>query len=741
MADSSKIKQLKERFAQQARARIPFNPVDGVAITGANVARLKTGMEMFGWTDYRFVSAEQAKANGWTIRAKAESVVITTRNPSNGVVTDTKLFNGASVRGMPSLEAMLAMSEEAMLKMRGEAVEVDEPDELQQEQQSLPAPEMGPAAKAAPTLAPSAPAPVQQASEVSQGSSSVVSQPETAADVSEEAEDEISIRPVPLPELAVDAGHVGGQQAIKDLFLDEPVVGALDNAANQRDAAGVDVQPNALQAAAPEVETDFAVMAPYWLDGLHNHDGIALAESVNRLIEAQKLAKNKAAIATMLNTYPDNRRLGLDIVPRSKYLNDPHRKVNVAEPVQLLEGELVRDKEGAYRPKAGGMAVLQDKGTSLVLKNKSEQAYRGAMELALAKGWKAIELKGKPNMLAQAWLEAKVMGLEVVNYAPTEQDREKLAQRMAEEVKKREAAAAKADALAPEQVEVRPVQDGTGKQVMATVTSHVERTNKIPQQLSSPAAAPGDSLPAEPFEEPAVTRTVTRVGDVVRDEVTAGVAKPRAPKKAAASLVDREVSEAVEEAKLEQSAVDLEKGATLVAHGPAPYDHNPKNKESYFVTVEDDNGHSRTVWGKDLPRSLAEAGAMPGDKISLVDADRKPVEVEVKELDGTRSWKPANFVTWSTTVLSRAAEVAQAQAQAQVPTVDVVTEGLHVGPIVRAENGKIAQKSGRDPNKLVWHDVSNLKGPVPAVGEMAEINYAKGQGQVKEPQREQELGR
>lgn len=671
MAKKTDVEQLKVRFAQQARARIPFNPVDGVAITGANVRRLQDGMETFGWVDYRFVSAEQASANGWSISSNAESVVMSTRDPSNGDVTMTKLFNAASVRGMPSLEAMLAMSDEAMLQMRGEAAVVEILGKDPQRSY----------------------APVEV---------------ETA-----DVEEEIFISPAPQLQLE-EVVQTGGKQVVQGLSVDEP---------------------DARHAAAPEVEAAYAVMAPYWREGLHNHEGIALAEQVNRLIDLQKLGKNKAAIATMLNTYPDNRRLGLEIVPRSKYLNDPYRKVNPAEPVQLLEGELIRDKAGAYRPKVGGRAVLQDKGTSLVLKSKSEHAYRGAMELALAKGWKAIELKGTPKILAQAWLEAKVLGLEVVNYAPTERDRENLAQRMAEEVQKREAAAAKADALAPELVEVRPVIDANGKQVTATVTSHVERSNRSPQLLFTHMGAPGDALPDTHAQEPVLTRSVTRLGDVVREEVNAGGSMPRTPKKVAATVVDREVSEALTEAKLEQTEVDLEKGVTLVAHGPAPYNHIPKNKESYFVTVKDDEGHTRTVWGKDLPRSLAEVGAIPGDKITLVDADRKPVEVEVKELDGTTSWKPASFVTWTTTVLSRVTGVAQ-----KLP-VNVVTEGMHVGPVMKMEGGMIAQKSGRDPNSLVWHDVANLKGSVPAVGEMAEINYANGQGNVKEPLREQELGR
>ncbi|MFW6098654.1 MAG: LPD7 domain-containing protein [bacterium] len=701
MAGKSKFEQLKERFAQQARARIPFNPLDSKDITGANVDRLKAGMETFGWKDYRFVTADQARANGWTIAGKASSVRIQERDASNGSMSEKVLFNASNVRGMPSLEAMLAMSEEAMLKMRGEETEV----------------------------AASVGTPAGVAQDV----------PSTDAGGSD-VEDDIVIGPARVHEQQVAASLDAHSQDAKDLAQGES--GAdLDNSVKESGTPVVAGQPNLDQAAEPAVETDFAVMAPYWLDGLHNHEGIEMAEQINRLIAAEKLARNKAAIATLLHSYPDNRRFGLDIVPQSKYLNDPHRKANLAEPAHLLGGELIRDKEGAYRPKAGGMAVLQDKGSSLLLKNKSEEAYRGAMELALAKGWKAIELKGKPKMLAQAWLEAKMMGLEVVNFTPTEQDREKLAQRMAEEVRKREAAAARAEALAPENVEVRPVVDANGKQVMATVTYTVERTDTPAEELASSNGALSNALAAEPFEEPVVTRTVTRVEGVVRDDVVAGVAMAHAPEQgrqlqpeAVASVVDHEVNTALGEVKREQSAlVDLEKGAKLVAHGPAPYDHNPKNKASYFVTVENDSGQSRTVWGVDLPRSLSAAGAEPGDTISLVEGGREPVEVEVEEPDGSKSFKMTHRVNWTTAVLSRAAEVA--------PAAEVASSGMFIGPVVRVEEGRIAQKAGRDPNKLIWHDVSKLQGKVPAVGEIAEINYAHGVGKIKEQALGQELGR
>jgi hypothetical protein len=135
----------------------------------------------------------------------------------------------------------------------------------------------------------------------------------------------------------------------------------------------------------------------------------------------------------------------------------------------------------------------------------------------------------------------------------------------------------------------------------------------------------------------------------------------------------------------------------------------------------------------DLPRSLSAAGAEPGDTISLVEGGREPVEVEVEEPDGSKSFKMTHRVNWTTAVLSRAAEVA--------PAAEVASSGMFIGPVVRVEEGRIAQKAGRDPNKLIWHDVSKLQGKVPAVGEIAEINYAHGVGKIKEQALGQELGR
>ncbi|MGV1908651.1 Ti-type conjugative transfer relaxase TraA [Agrobacterium cavarae] len=77
----------------------------------------------------------------------------------------------------------------------------------------------------------------------------------------------------------------------------------------------------------------------------------------------------------------------------------------------------------------------------------------------------------------------------------------------------------------------------------------------------------------------------------------------------------------------------------LVDHGAAPYEHNPEARESYFVTLENDNGDQRTVWGVDLKRALQEASPAIGDRIGLQHEGATPVILP----DGTQtqrnSWR------------------------------------------------------------------------------------------------------
>lgn len=79
----------------------------------------------------------------------------------------------------------------------------------------------------------------------------------------------------------------------------------------------------------------------------------------------------------------------------------------------------------------------------------------------------------------------------------------------------------------------------------------------------------------------------------------------------------------------------------LVEHGAAPYEHDPQKSDSYFVTLETDQGQQRTLWGVDLERAMKGAERAPeiGEKIGLQHEGSTPVTLP----DGTQThrntWK------------------------------------------------------------------------------------------------------
>jgi hypothetical protein len=78
----------------------------------------------------------------------------------------------------------------------------------------------------------------------------------------------------------------------------------------------------------------------------------------------------------------------------------------------------------------------------------------------------------------------------------------------------------------------------------------------------------------------------------------------------------------------------------LVDHGPAPYQHNPKETPSYFVRIETDKG-DRDIWGVDLERAFRQSLSNPGigDQIGLRALGKEAVTVRAdgREVDTHRN--------------------------------------------------------------------------------------------------------
>ncbi|MBD9667153.1 hypothetical protein IB278_24560 [Variovorax sp. VRV01] len=68
----------------------------------------------------------------------------------------------------------------------------------------------------------------------------------------------------------------------------------------------------------------------------------------------------------------------------------------------------------------------------------------------------------------------------------------------------------------------------------------------------------------------------------------------------------------------------------LVAAAAAPYQFDPAQRMSFYVTVRAETG-ARTIWGTDLERALAESASQPrvGDQVVLTRGGTRPVNLRV----------------------------------------------------------------------------------------------------------------
>ncbi len=92
--------------------------------------------------------------------------------------------------------------------------------------------------------------------------------------------------------------------------------------------------------------------------------------------------------------------------------------------------------------------------------------------------------------------------------------------------------------------------------------------------------------------------------------------------------------------QLYANITEFSNAGRLVDHGVAPYEHNPQSRASYFVTLANDKGDQRTVWGVDLRRAMQEASPQIGDRIVLQHEGATPVTLP----DGTKAERNACLV-------------------------------------------------------------------------------------------------
>ena len=243
--------------------------------------------------------------------------------------------------------------------------------------------------------------------------------------------------------------------------------------------------------------------------------------------------------------------------------------------------------EGKFLDRKSETVHFEDKGRSLSTASEDRDVIVHMVEVAKAKNWGELQLKGSEEFRRQAWIAAELAGVPTRGFKPKAQDRAALtAARDAMRIGAGEGAGERSnDADKLRTNETESADAAAQKQPASpesTNTGTPGRESAAPEGERTAAMQPSSATMASPIQD-----TPTPAG------VTAGV---------------------------------------LVAHGPAPFNHDEKQNDSYYATVRTQEGE-RTVWGLDLERAIAESGVQTGQQIELEKGGSRSVTAQQRQFD------------------------------------------------------------------------------------------------------------
>ncbi|MEM5312502.1 LPD7 domain-containing protein [Paraburkholderia sp. JHI869] len=261
--------------------------------------------------------------------------------------------------------------------------------------------------------------------------------------------------------------------------------------------------------------------------------------------------------------------------------------------------------DGKFLDRKSETVHFEDTGRTLATASEDRSVITHMVEVAKAKNWSELQLKGTEEFRRQAWVAAELAGVPTRGFRPKQVDHAMLT-------------------AAREAMRI-----GAGEQAG---DAHEARTNTV----ESAAAPKSDG--AQP-ETPA-PRAPAAPASADAGPVTAAPAAQRARQ----SQRVRPASQAPASApSFEQAATGVTAGA-LVAHGPAPFNHDARQSPSYYATVRTVEGE-RTVWGLDLERAIGEAGVQVGQHIELVKGGSRTVTSRQRQFDAQGNERAPKTVT------------------------------------------------------------------------------------------------
>ncbi|EGJ8887027.1 hypothetical protein IOA86_004038 [Salmonella enterica] len=214
-----------------------------------------------------------------------------------------------------------------------------------------------------------------------------------------------------------------------------------------------------------------------------------------------------------------------------------------------------------------------DKGAKLQTKLSNSQVAGSMIDIAEARGWTEIQVKGTEDFRREAWLQATARGLTAHGYKPKEEDLARL------------------------------------KKVAGERNINEVEAREVADNVKTSPSAPSGTKSKNQSEAPTSKTGTTESSSTAQGKN--------------------------EGAKVEAEEKVNKLAGKLVEHGAAPYEHKKDNKDNYYVTLENADGKQSTTWGVDLQRAMAESEAQPGDHVELENLGRKAVTVEKDVKDET----------------------------------------------------------------------------------------------------------
>ena len=332
----------------------------------------------------------------------------------------------------------------------------------------------------------------------------------------------------------------------------------------------------------------------------------------------------------------------------------------VVTPEALRKRFLQAENKFYFRDDENKLA-FEDKGKRLATEHNDPEIARSMVELAQAKGWSTIKLKGTDEFKREVWLQASLKGMDVQGYKPLDVDLARL-----EDLRKE-----------------------TGR--------NEDRGRNIIDQVPERSKTSDRTERSEAVDKTAVVdenmRTLSK-RQVAALETIKGVMRSRGDSETAVNMAAELAAE-----RFQTNRVYVGK---VVDHGAAPYENDPKNERSYYVKLQTDAGE-KIVWGVDLERAVGDGKAQIGDDVALAYQGKKPVTVPVKEYDdkgkvvgvseittNRNTWDVRRLETVREEVKEKLAEAARnADRQPLVKVYDRDAERTTARPeVVREQRGK-----------------------------------------------------